>query len=171
MALESPGADIVGFEHKPRSSADKAAVSRAIELLEQPTQLMRFIGGGDCKLNQATARLESEDHDDHGLNEHGHDDHAHDDHGHDDHAHDDHGDDEHGYDEHAHDDHGDEEAHSEFVAEYVFDCGNAAALSAIEFTYFEQFGNAESLDIVLIDGSGQRRVDVDRANPVLSLTQ
>ena len=39
----------------------------------------------------------------------------------------------------------------------------------IEFTYFNQFSNAQSLAIVLIDGNGQRRVEINRVIPVLQL--
>ncbi len=155
MALEFPGADIVGFEHEVRSSAEKAAVVRAIAQLGDPMQLLRFDADASCEVRAANAKAEGE-HEEHEGEEHaGHDEH-----------------DEHETEEHAgHDQHEDEEAHGTFIAEYEFECANIGALSFIEFIYFSLFNNAHSLDIVLIDGNGQRRTEIDRANPVLRLKE
>ena len=150
MALESPGADIVGFEYEARSSDEKTAVTRAIAQLSDPMLLVRFEANAGCAVRQANAGIEGE-HDEHEEDEHaGHD--EHDDEGHE-----------------QHDEHKGEEAHGAFVAQYEFECTNIGALGSIEFTYFSQFSNAQSLDIVLIDSRGQRRVEIDRANPVLQL--
>lgn len=64
-----------------------------------------------------------------------------------------------------------EETHGTFVAEYEFECANIEALGFIEFIYFRLFKNAHSLDIVLIDGNGQRHTEIDRDNPVLRLKE
>ena len=133
MALEIPGADIVGFEHEARSSDEKAAVARAIAQLGDPMQLLRFEADADCELRTANAATEGEP------------------------------------EEHAEQE--DEEEHGTFVAEYEFECANIGALGFIEFIYFSLFNNAQSLDIVLIDGNGQRRTEIDRANPVLRLKE
>ncbi|MCP4332864.1 MAG: DUF2796 domain-containing protein [Gammaproteobacteria bacterium] len=153
MALEFPGADIVGFEHEVRSSDEKAAVVRAIAQLGDPMQLLRFEADASCEVRAATAKAEG------GHEEHDREEHA---------EHDEH--DEHENEEHAgHDQHEDEETHGTFVAEYEFECASISALGFIEFIYFSLFNNAQSLDIVLIDGKGQRRTEIDRANPVLQL--
>jgi len=141
MALEIPGADIVGFEHEALSSDEKAAVARAIAQLGDPMQLLRFEADADCELRTANAATKGE-HEEHEGEEHA-----------------------------DHDQHEDEEAHGTFVAEYEFECTNIDALGFIEFTYFSLFNNAHSLDIVLIDGNGQRRTEIDRANPVLRLKE
>ena len=152
MALEFPGADIVGFEHEARSSDEKAAVARAIEQLGDPMQLLRFEADASCQVRAANAKAEGE-HEEHEGEEHAEHD-------------------EHETEEHAgHDEHEDEEAHDTFVAEYEFECANIGALGFIEFIYFSLFNNAHSLDIVLIDGNGQRRTEIDRANPVLRLKE
>jgi hypothetical protein len=141
MALEIPGADIVGFEHEARSSDEKAAVARAIAQLGDPMQLLRFEADADCELRTANAATEGEP-----------EEHA-----------------KHEGEEHAEQE--DEEEHGTFVAEYEFECANIGALGFIEFIYFSLFNNAQSLDIVLIDGNGQRRTEIDRANPVLRLKE
>jgi len=183
MALEFPGADIVGFEHEVRSSDEKAAVVRAMALLSDPMQLLRFETDASCEVRAANAKAEGE-HEEHEGKEHaGHDEHdeheseehaehdEHDEHETEEHAgHDEH--DEHETEEHAgHDEHEDEEAHGTFVAEYEFECANISSLDFIEFIYFSLFNNAQSLDIVLIDGKGQRRTEIDRANPILQLKE
>jgi len=141
MALEFPGADIVGFEHEVRSSDEKAAVVSAIAQLGDPMQLLRFEADADCEVRTADAAIEGE-HEEHEGEEHA-----------------------------EHDQHEDEEAHGTFVAEYEVECADIGALGFIEFTYFSLFNNAQSLDIVLIDGNGQRRTAIDRANPVLRLKE
>ena len=144
MALEIPGVDIVGFEHEARTSDEKAAVARALTLLGDPMQLLRFEADAACELRNANAAGEHEAHEEeHAEGE-----------------------------EHAeHEQHEDEEAHGTFVAEYEFECVNMGALGFIEFMYFSRFDNAHSLDIVLIDGKGQRRTAIDRASPVLRLKE
>jgi len=146
MALEIPGADIVGFEHEARSSDEKAAVARAIAQLGDPMQLLRFEADADCVFRTANAATKSE------HEEHEGEDHA-----------------EHEGEEHAEQE--DKEVHGTFVAEYEFECANISALGLIDFIYFSLFDNAHSLDIVLIDGNGQRRTEIDRANPVLQLKE
>ena len=136
MELESPGADIVGFEHEARSDGEKAAVKQALAQLGDPMLLMRFEADADCEVRRASAEIEGES-------------------------------DEHEGEEQA--EHEGEEAHGAFVAEYEFECADIGALGFIEFTFFSHFGNTQSLGIVLIDGGGQRSVEVDRANPVLQL--
>ena len=141
MSLESPGADIVGFEYAPRSDDDRAAVDAALARLRDPMQLIRLDPGTECSVEQASSEFET------GEGDHGEQAHEHDDHG----------------------KHEDEDTHGTFHAEYEFRCADVDALERIEFTYFGHFENAQSLDIVLIDGRGQRSAEVSRANPVLSL--
>ena len=161
MELESPGADIVGFEHEARSDGEKAAVKQALAQLGDPMLLMRFEADADCEVRRASAEIEGES-DEHEDEEHA----EHDEHEGEEHAEHD----EHEGEEHAeHDEHEGEEAHGAFVAEYEFECADIGALGFIEFTFFSHFGNTQSLGIVLIDGGGQRSVEVDRANPVLQL--
>ena len=149
MALEFPGADIVGFEHEARSSEEKAAVVKAIAQLSDPMQLLRFEADADCKFRTANATTKGE-HEEHEGEEHAEHE-------------------EHEGEEHA--EHEDEEAHGTFVAEYEFECANISALGLIDFIYFSLFNNAQSLDIVLIDDNGQHRTKIDRANPVLQLKE
>ena len=158
LALASPGADIVGFEHAPRNAAQKAAVAAALDKFGDPAKLLRFTPAANCRLIRAAAELETDDdHEKHGADEDGHKhEHEH----------------EHEHESHQQDeDHVSEKSHGAFVAEYEFACSQIDALAAIEFTYFAHFGNAQALEIVLIDGRGQRREEISRADPVLRLAQ
>ena len=160
LQLESPGADIVGFEHAARSEQEKNAVAEALAQLGDPTQVLRFDPAAECEVQQASARIEGseEEHEEH----EGHDDHK----GHEEHeAHESHE----GHDDHK--EHGGGEAHGSFIAEYEFACDDMNALQFIEFSYFDRFANAQSLEIVLIDDSGQRRVEITRGSPRLRLDQ
>ena len=170
MELHAPGADIVGFEHAAESAQDRAAIETAVATLARPLALFGLPADAECTVTQASAELESEEHDEHeGADDHDHE-HDHDDHAdhddHDDHA--DHGDG-HDHDEHAEDDHEGEATHSEFHAAYMFDCARPDAITEIEFTYFDVFENARELEIQVVGASGAKAFDVDREAPSLDL--
>ncbi|MEO0680769.1 MAG: DUF2796 domain-containing protein [Pseudomonadota bacterium] len=183
MELESPGADIVGFEHPAEGAEDRAAIEDAIAALARPSALFALPEAAGCTVIEASATLvgEDDDHDhDHGAHA-DHDDHDDDGHADEAHAGDDHdddhaqGDDTHaGHDEdhdHDHDDHAADEAggHTEFHAEYVFDCATPGALDAIAFPYFERFPNARELEVRIVTASGARAAEVERDAPSLDI--
>ena len=149
MELHAPGSDIVGFEYGAKTDADHAAIDTAIETLSDPSKLFVFPKVASCTLIEANAKLESEDAD------HGHDDHDEDDH-------DDHGEDDHG-------DHGEEPGHTEFHAEYLLECSNLSAISAITFSYFEIFPNALELEIQVVSDKGATAFEVEREVAKLDL--
>ena len=150
MELEVPGADIVGFEHKAKSRKDKAAVAAAKQRLSQPLTLFKLPASAGCILKEAKAVLEGEDHD-HG---HGHD----------------HGKSAKAKDAkkgaEAHDDH----AHSQFHAQYAFDCKAPGSITAIELDYFRAFAGADKLEVNLITPKGQTKLEATRAKPRLDLS-
>jgi hypothetical protein len=182
MTLESPGADIVGFEHEARTAEEKTAVIEALKQLSDPMFVIQLPANASCKVVQASSEVTSEngdeghadheeheehaDHDDHDDHEkHGdHDEHE----GHADHEeHEEHADHEE-HEEHAdHDDHEkhENEAHGSFIAEYQLECANIAVIDFITFVYFDHFRNAQSLMVVLIDKNGQHRHEINRDNP------
>ncbi len=89
----------------------------------------------ECSVFQASAGLESEEHEDHDE----HEEHA------------DHDepkeDDDH---EEVHDDHKDEARHTEFHAEYALTCANPDALTEITFAYFDTFGDAREVEVQIV---------------------
>ena len=165
MTLESPGADIVGFEHEARTAEEKTIVIEALKQLSDPMFIIQLPESASCKVIQASSEVTSEngdeghaDHEDHDE----HEEHA----DHDDHEkHEDH--DEH--EEHADHEEHENEAHGSFIAEYQLECATIAAIDSIKFVYFDHFRNAQSLIVVLIDKNGQHRHEISRDNPILYL--
>ncbi len=186
----SPADNIVGFEHEAESSAEREAIKAAITKLENAGALFDLPASAGCELHEAKARHSHDEHDDHGHDDHGHeakhDDHGHDDHGHeakhDDHGHDDHGHeakhDDHGHDDHgheakhddhddhAHDKHGGE--HSEFHAEYHFEC-NGSPIETVGLRLFETWPRIEKIQLQALAPTGQVGGDIEANDPVIRL--
>ena len=167
MELHAPGADIVGFEHAAKSAEDRTAIETAVAALARPLDLFGLPTSAECTVIQASARLETEDHDDHdahsGADGHDQEEHS------EDHA-----------EKHSeeHTDHSEEPAevhnggdasHSEFRAEYMFDCSNPDEITSIKFTYFDTFENARELEVQVVTGSGAKAFEVERDTPSLDL--
>jgi len=171
MTLESPGADIVGFEHEARTAEEKTAVIEALKQLSDPMFVIQLPANASCKVVQASSEVTSENGDEGHADHEEHEEHAdHEDHEkHGDHdEHEGHADHEE-HEEHAdHDDH-ENEAHGSFIAEYQLECATIAAIDSIKFVYFDHFRNAQSLMVVLIDKNGQHRHEISRDNPILYL--
>ena len=109
IAMQSPAANIVGFEHRAESDSDKQALSAAEKLLGNAKALFAPNASAECAVEATVVESELlEEHDDHEKRHDDHDDHKDD--------HDDHKDDHDDHEEH------DEETHSEFHAEYHFEC-------------------------------------------------
>lgn len=139
MELQAPGADIVGFEHAAETDADKAAIEAAEGVLADPAALFALPAAAGCTLAAAEAHLAGE-HDDH---DHGHS---------------------HG---HSHDDA--KATHSEFHAEYSFDCADPAAVTTIGFGFFDVFPNAQKVEVQVVGPNGAEAFEVERAAPTLAL--
>ena len=145
LELEAPGVDIVGFEHPAKSGKDRAAVEAAIKRLSAPLTLFKLSATAGCVVKEAKADLEGEhDHDqDYGKSGKG----------------------EPGKEAAAHEEH----EHAQFHAQYMLDCRAPEKIAAIEFEYFRAFAGAQKLDVNLITGKGQSRLEVTRARPRLDL--
>lgn len=68
IEFDSPAANIVGFEHRARSTQQIAAVEKAQAVLESSEQVFRFQGGG-CSVEQVrvdlTALVSQDEHSEH----------------------------------------------------------------------------------------------------------
>ena len=119
VEMEVPGVHVAGFEHVPKTDAERAAVDAVVKRMRDGERWFVASTGAGCELEHAEVAMSyDEHHDDHDKHAK-HDDHdhgkhkKHDDHDHDKHAkHDDHGHgkhkkhDDHDHDKHAkHDDH------------------------------------------------------------------
>ncbi len=140
--LNSPAADIVGFEYAPRDDDDRDALRAAKAKLEDGAALFQPTEAARCELVRTEVRSDQL----HGDVRSGHgDDH---DHGHD------HGDD------HDHG-HGDDHQHADFHAEYRFDCAQGDALTDLTTTFFEVFDGSESMVVRMITPDRQTRVELN----------
>jgi len=144
LELEAPGADIVGFEHVAKTARQKAAVTQAKKQLLAPQALFKFPGAAGCVVADASVDLE-------------------------------------GGGEHEH-----EEAkagsatakeheaaqvgsHSNFHAQYAFNCKDPASITVVEFGYFQAFAGAKKLEVNVITAKGQTTFEVTRAKPRIDL--
>ncbi|MEM8823625.1 MAG: DUF2796 domain-containing protein [Pseudomonadota bacterium] len=60
IALEAPGADIVGFEHEAKTAAQKAAVAAALDELSDPMTLFLLPDNAGCVGQSADVELRQE---------------------------------------------------------------------------------------------------------------
>lgn len=103
IELETPGADIVGFEHPPRTAEQKKAVQDAARTLRNGSAIFVFPAAARCKLEKT--KVES------GLLEDNHETHG----------------------EKHHDEKHKEEIHAEFHALYHFSCKNPASYTDLQY--------------------------------------
>ena len=150
MEFEAPGDDIIGFEHEAKTPAQKAAAENGKSQLLAPLALFKFPAGAGCTVSTATVKIEGEDHD--------HDDHDKD-------AAAGKGSDS-AKEAEAHEEH----HHSEFHAQYTFDCKTPAKLTAMDFPYFVTFPRAQRLEVNVIAPKGQTKFEVSRSKPHIDLT-
>ena len=171
IEMETPGADILGFEHTAEAAEDKATVEKARETLSDPVALFGLPGSAGCTQTEIEIEIGADetdhaDHDDDHHDEHADDKHdEHDDH-HDEHADDDH-------DKHAdddHDDHADEEtSHSEVHAHYTLTCSAPSKITELNLAgFFAAFPNAEELDAAVLTDDGQASGEITADSPRLT---
>jgi hypothetical protein len=187
LELEIPGANLVGFEHPPRSDEQRDHLAATLALLEAGDWL-RSDDRGQCQLQSMSAHTHgygtSDDHDesdpaeskperhDHGHHHHNHHDDSDDQHGHRDghvHQHDhEHGNgNDHGHDHDPGHDHNHD--HAEFHLVAVLECQSPERLRWVDIGLFDDFPGNESIRLdVLTDQlvtrlrlhSGAERVDL-----------
>lgn len=58
LVLQSPGMDIVGFEHPASSESDTAAVAEALRVLADPTHVVALPEAAACRVTEATVELD-----------------------------------------------------------------------------------------------------------------
>ncbi len=148
IELDSPAANIVGFEHAPSSDADHAALDKAVAMLKDGDKLFEFNESAGCSLEKAhieSALLEEE---------HGHEEH-------DKHEHDKHEHDKHGHDEHE------EEVHSDIEVVYHFECAKPGKLSQLTVELFEAFPGMEKLNVQYVIENKQGAAELTSSSHVI----
>ncbi len=129
--LESPAANIVGFEHRPSTPDQRNAVDHAQSILESPQALFSFVGT-DCEPEQAKVDVPLVMHT--ATHEHPDDDAELD------------------TQSEAHD------THSEIRARYRFHCQQGPQLAAVSVALLEHFPGIEALNAMWVTDTQQGAV-------------
>jgi hypothetical protein len=145
MEFSSPAANIVGFEHQPRTQAQKDAVADAVGKLQAGETLFIFTAGAESQLVNANVHTDiykGEDH--HSGSEHAH-------------AEEGHASQEEHHDE-AHGEADEHERHSDVKAQYHFVCQKPDKLSQIDVQLFRDFPGIEHIEVQLLTETKQTAV-------------
>ena len=154
VELDSPAANIVGFEHAPSAETDHAALDKAVTALKDGDRLFRFDDEAGCRLEGArvaSALIEGE-HEEHG-DRHSDKKHAHEEKG-----------------GHEHDEHEQEregEVHSDIEAVYHFDCADPGKLTRLNVELFETFPGTERLKVQYVIESKQGATELTTTNHIV----
>ena len=139
LIFKSPAMNITGFEHQANSPEQLAIVEWANKSLSDAARLFLISQNARCVLehvNIKSSLLETADHSDE------HESHAKDD----------------------RENHNDKDSHSEFEAEYHFECASISDLKEIKLALFEIFTSIEELETHIITNAGQKLLELDRHN-------
>ena len=150
IEFTSPAANIVGFEHHPRTHDQKDAVKDAVKKLQEGDALFILSTGSESKLVKSSVDTDIDKDADHDSeSEHGH-----------------------GKEEHHDKEHGEadeHERHSEFKAQYHFVCKKPDRLSQIDVKLFRVFPGIEHIEVQLITETKQTAVELTAKKIKISL--
>jgi hypothetical protein len=146
IELDSPAANIVGFEHAPSSEADHAALDKAVAALKDGDRLFSFNDDAGCRMETAkvASELLDEEHEAHTEEKTG------------EHAH-----------EGAHEHEGERETHSDIEATYHFECNAPGKLTQLTVQLFEAFPGMEELEVQYVIESKQGAAELTATDPVV----
>jgi hypothetical protein len=143
LELDSPAADVAGFEHAPSSNAEKTALDAAVAILKDGDRLFRFSPAAGCRLHTAhvTAPVpgtagHKAHHD--GTTKPG-----------------------------AARDRPAENAHADIRVDYHFVCKQPARLERLNVGLFATFPAIEHIEVQFITEGRQGAAELTAANPVL----
>ena len=145
IELNSPAFNIVGFEHSPETNKDKAAIKDAVSVLNDGSKLFLFPTTAGCRL--ASVHIGSSLIDGQHSAHKNHD-----------------GD----HKDSKHDDHKERDIHSEFQANYKFQCDVVEKVNTIQIMIFKHFPNTRQLDVKTILPNGQSAMKLTPASNLLS---
>ncbi len=151
LEFTSPAANIVGFEHQPRTPEQKDSVRNAIEKLEDGSKLFMPSPEAQCRLSKSSVKTDIEHHDEHDADaEHKHE-----------HEKDPHHEKGKDHDQEHHKEHEDEHArHSEFHSEYQFVCKNPGKLLQMDVMLIQSFPGIEHIEVQLLTKTKQTALEL-----------
>lgn len=161
VELDTPAANIVGFEHEPKNDEQASQLHEALELLGTAEKIFIFPVAAKCISHEIKVNGE-EMADHHGETEHHHEE------GETGHHHVEEGAGHHHEEGEAKTEmeHGDHAGHSEISASYQFKCENPQELKSIGVQLFAHFPGFEKIEVQLLTPKNQTAVTLtpDRAN-------
>ncbi len=133
LELTLSNMDVLGFEHAPSNQEQAQAIEKAGSVLADVEHLLTFNPAAVCTVTSAQAQRKALEHheDDH---EDGHEDEH-----------------EHEHDEGMHK----ESTHSEFQAQYAFNCQQPEQLKTITVQFFDVFPSLEKIQVQMVTDKGQ----------------
>ncbi len=153
IGLETPAANLVGFEHAPETQAQRSALASALVTLKDGGRLFKLSPEAGCRL--AEVQIEASALDGTSTTQHQDEGQDHQDgHGH--------GDDHEG--DHGHAEH---QGHADLAAEYRFECAAPDRLVQLELGLFAAFPGTQGVKVQYVGPKGQAAVELTPANPVL----
>lgn len=155
LQLQAPGANFAGFEHPPRTPAQRTTLDAALETLRAGDWL-RTSAGADCSIEELRVEAPGFDIEANGNEHHDHDhDHDHD------HNHDPgHKQDSvHGHD-HEHENEHSESGHAEFHVTVKLDCTRPDRLDWIEMNLFDDWPDNRRIQADVLTETLQQRVEL-----------
>ncbi|MEO1828573.1 MAG: DUF2796 domain-containing protein [Pseudomonas sp.] len=145
LELDSPAANLVGFEYQPSTDEDRATVARVKAAMEQADGLFSFTPAAGCQLQQVdldSPLFAAQDHDEHDH----HDDH-----------------------EHAHDHSHEHGEHADIEGRFDYVCDAPEQLEALTLPLFNDYPAMQRIQVQAITASGQHGAVLTAEQPTLSL--
>ena len=180
LELNSPAFNIVGFEHSPETDKDKATIKNALSILNDGSGLFLFPAVAGCRLANVNvvSSLTEAQHSVHKEHDSDHKDQASDHKEHDsdhkdqasDHKEHDSDHKEHDSDHKTskHEDHSNNDIHSEFHANYQFQCDVIEKVNTIQVMIFKHFPNTRQLNVQMILPNRQSAMELTPTSTLLS---
>jgi hypothetical protein len=153
LELDVPGADIVGFEHVPKTPVETAAVEKARALMSTPLDLFKLPAAAGCTVKSTEIEAGTPEADEPASANKGVDAKP----------------DAQATKREPHPSAAVEEPHAEYHARYALDCKAPERLTTIEFAYFKAFAGAQRLKVAIITAKAQSSFEATRAKPTLDL--
>ena len=159
LELNSPAFNIVGFEHSPETDKDKATIKLALSILNDGSGLFLFPAVAGCRLANVNvvSSLTEAQHSVHKEHDSDHKDQASDHKEHDS-----------NHKTSKHEDHSNNDIHSEFHANYQFQCDVIEKVNTIQVMIFKHFPNTRQLNVQMILPNSQSAMELTPTSTLLS---
>ena len=145
LELNSPAFNIVGFEHSSETDKDKATIKNALSILNDGSELFLFPAISGCRLvnvNVVSSLIEEQ----HSVHKDHDSDHK----------------------NSKHEDHSNNDIHSEFHANYQFQCDVIEKVNTIQVMIFKHFPNTRQLNVQMILPNRQSAMELTPTSTLLS---